>query len=400
MIFANTTGSTYTKYWSAVVNTGVVHHGRRIMWLNKSDFSVGAGTPTWDNIARMEISWRKTTRTTTVVPLDITINGLAYGARHQTPTLIWTFDDGDLAQYSEAYLGTTNPASCMSAYGWPGTAYINSSNIGTSGKMTVANLRTLEAAGWDICSHTHSHIPNAWQYTPSISGTTLTMTNSSIDHGLTTGDSVTVKKLDPIECIGTFVGTMADQSNIAVTIPTPEATTSVTGYNSIDHITQAALRAEIQACLDWLKLNGFTRALEHYAYPYGYHSQAVVDLLQSMGFKTARTLGTMTGSLQAFGWSGLSPSSKSFDWFRLPARGLGSADTAAGVLTDIDSVSKYGGAIIIYGHNFVTAPAVSREFSIANLKTLFDGVKQREREGRLQIKTMREYHRACVSDAA
>jgi len=407
VIMASTTGGTYTNYWAKLVNTGVSKFGRRVLWINKADFgSPAAGSPTWDNIQRIEVLWQKSTRNTTVVPLDITFKGFYAGQRHQKAICIWTFDDGDVSQFSEAWSATTNPGHGLSAYGWPASFFVNSSTIGTGGKMTLANLQTLRDAGCGIYSHTHSHIANAWQYTPSISVTTLTMSNTGVGHGLSNGASVTVQKLDPIECNGTFTGTMADNFTVAVTIPTPEATSSILGYNSLDHITSAALRAEIQQCIDYLYANGFKNCGKHYAYPYGYHSANVVSLLQSMGIKTSRTLGTMTGSTQTFGWTGITNQPAGLDWYRMPARSIGSTgtgpfttETAASVLADVDAAIKYGGMIPLLIHNLTGSPGATRDFALSEFVTLVDGLKHRERMGLIQFMEWDAYYEACLADA-
>jgi len=58
-----------------------------------------------------------------------------------------TFDDGWLSQYTEA-------RKKMDQYGFAGTAYIIPDHIGTSGYMTLQNLKDLQnQAGWDISAH-------------------------------------------------------------------------------------------------------------------------------------------------------------------------------------------------------------------------------------------------------
>ena len=67
-----------------------------------------------------------------------------------TTGVIFTFDDGYASIYSIA-------APIMATYGIEGTAYIISSLIGGGGKMTLANIQALYAAGWDIANHTYDH---------------------------------------------------------------------------------------------------------------------------------------------------------------------------------------------------------------------------------------------------
>ena len=409
VIFASNT-SGYTQYWSKLINTGTVKLGRRILWINKADFGApAAGTPSWANIQRIEVFWQRSTRSTTVVPLDITFKGFYSGIRHQKATLIWTFDDDDASQYDEAWLGTSNPGHSLSAYGWPASFFVNTGSIGSGGKMTYANLRTLLDEGCGIYCHTHSHIANAWQYTPSIVGTTVTLANAaSVAHGKSPGDAVTVQKMDPIEMNGTFsVATAADAYTLTYTCPAPEATTSLVGYNVLDHITQSALRAEIQQCTDGLVAQGFSSAGKHYAYPYGYHSDGVVSLLQSMGFKTARSLSSMSGSTQSYGWTGLGNSPLSLDWYRVPARSIGStfsgswtSEAVATILADVDAVIKYGGTLVLLAHNITNSMGATRDYSLTQFVALLDALKYRERVGLCQFMEWDSYYTKCLQDAA
>lgn len=60
------------------------------------------------------------------------------------------FDDGLSSVYNTVF-------PLMQARGLVGTAYINSSLVGTAGKMTEAQILELAAAGWDIGNHTDTH---------------------------------------------------------------------------------------------------------------------------------------------------------------------------------------------------------------------------------------------------
>jgi len=60
------------------------------------------------------------------------------------------FDDGASSVYETVY-------PLMAARGMKGTAYIESSLIGTTGHMSAAQLLELNAAGWDIGNHTVDH---------------------------------------------------------------------------------------------------------------------------------------------------------------------------------------------------------------------------------------------------
>lgn len=66
-----------------------------------------------------------------------------------SPRVCFTFDDGTADLYSQAF-------PTLAAKGVVGTAYIVSDNIGGS-YVTGAQLAEMEAAGWEIGSHTKTH---------------------------------------------------------------------------------------------------------------------------------------------------------------------------------------------------------------------------------------------------
>jgi peptidoglycan/xylan/chitin deacetylase (PgdA/CDA1 family) len=71
---------------------------------------------------------------------------------HAAPLTVVTiqFDDGNADVYQWA--------SSLNTHGFHATFYVNSGNIGTSGKMTWAQLTTLSQGGNEIASHTVDHV--------------------------------------------------------------------------------------------------------------------------------------------------------------------------------------------------------------------------------------------------
>jgi peptidoglycan/xylan/chitin deacetylase (PgdA/CDA1 family) len=64
--------------------------------------------------------------------------------------VMFTFDDGRLSTYTEAF-------PYMQERDIPGTAYVFGERIGWSGHMTGAQLQEMDSAGWSIANHTMSH---------------------------------------------------------------------------------------------------------------------------------------------------------------------------------------------------------------------------------------------------
>ena len=66
------------------------------------------------------------------------------------PQCLIVFDDGNVAQYDIGF-------NYMQTKGIVGTAYVNGYNIGTDGVLTLADLKSMNAAGWIIGNHCYVH---------------------------------------------------------------------------------------------------------------------------------------------------------------------------------------------------------------------------------------------------
>lgn len=79
------------------------------------------------------------------------------GKAGATGYLTYSFDDGDISAYTKAY-------PILAAHGQVGTAnpVLNLTLSGKSWVMNIQQLLEMEAAGWEICSHsvTHPGLPN------------------------------------------------------------------------------------------------------------------------------------------------------------------------------------------------------------------------------------------------
>jgi len=66
------------------------------------------------------------------------------------PTVIWTFDDGNMSDYTSAY-------SYLSTVGQAGTSFVVSSYIGTKGHLNLEQMLEMAAGGWEFGNHTEHH---------------------------------------------------------------------------------------------------------------------------------------------------------------------------------------------------------------------------------------------------
>ena len=135
-----TNGFQYTAFGAAAVRNGWNFRN-----IPKADFST-MGSGNWATpIAQAR--WRATgaTGVKAVFSFDYMTAGVL-----GTPVVCFQFDDQNSSVYSLAY-------PIMRAHNIPGTVYAISDTIGAGGKMTVAQLAELYAAGWDIANHTADH---------------------------------------------------------------------------------------------------------------------------------------------------------------------------------------------------------------------------------------------------
>lgn len=68
------------------------------------------------------------------------------GATYPNGVISLTFDDTWLSQYTHA-------KPIMDKYGYQGTAYIITGNVGTANRMSLAQLKQLQLQGWEIATH-------------------------------------------------------------------------------------------------------------------------------------------------------------------------------------------------------------------------------------------------------
>lgn len=85
------------------------------------------------------------------ISVELLVKALKEGALLPPKPILLTFDDGGETTYS-----TAQPL--MQRYGFTGTAYIVYNYIGTPNYMTSDQIRFLYAAGWEIGSHSLSHV--------------------------------------------------------------------------------------------------------------------------------------------------------------------------------------------------------------------------------------------------
>jgi peptidoglycan/xylan/chitin deacetylase (PgdA/CDA1 family) len=84
-------------------------------------------------------------------PLTVWVNSIALSLKNDRPIVTFAFDDGYASDYTEA-----RPV--LDKYHFPATSYIVGTMVGSSGRLSVEQLKSLQDLnGWDIASHSYTH---------------------------------------------------------------------------------------------------------------------------------------------------------------------------------------------------------------------------------------------------
>lgn len=89
----------------------------------------------------------------TTISTSMLVDAIEHGAALPPRPIILTFDDNNEDNYTTAF-------PIMKKYGYTGVLYVPFNYVGTPGYMTVAQIKEMAAAGWEVGSHSLSHPMN------------------------------------------------------------------------------------------------------------------------------------------------------------------------------------------------------------------------------------------------
>lgn len=148
----------FTSYMAAVAQIAYntfCPTGWRLLWIPAAAFSIGAGAPVFEGTtwAKLRISMACGPSGAAGVLSTGPIVSCATGTGAQTTTarLAITMDDGNDTDYTVAF-------ALMEQYGLKGTIFMIPAALGTAGTLTLAQLKRMYAAGWDIAGHDTSSL--------------------------------------------------------------------------------------------------------------------------------------------------------------------------------------------------------------------------------------------------
>ncbi len=87
----------------------------------------------------------------TPIPISLLVQAINFGADLPARPVILTFDDGDITIYTNAF-------PIMKAMGYVGVVYIVADRLHADGYLNAEQLKELAAAGWEIGSHSMTHV--------------------------------------------------------------------------------------------------------------------------------------------------------------------------------------------------------------------------------------------------
>ena len=302
--------------------------------------------------------------------------------------VVLSFDDGHASVYSAAY-------PIAKAAGMRGTLYLNGTFIGAPDNLTLAQVKELYAAGWDVGNHTFDHTALVQGGTVARAGGVATFTTSSSGdtHGLRVGDQVVLSGADQPEYVGTKVVTAVPSATAFSFAVSGAPASPATGWISFQKSPAWLTRARVQEQIDWATGNGLLRGREHFAYPQGYFDDAWIATLKSIGFLTGRTVND--DPFPTYIWptyTGLN------DAFHLPAYTLNSLTTADEALAYVDDAILKGASIHLYGHA-VTNPPAPADVATPVFQAIVDGLRARRDAGLLDVQTISQWYTAVTVGA-
>lgn len=139
----------WSKNFHININSDHHKHGWNRFVVHKAAFT-NIGEESWDNtMIRMRVRCEAQAGKNVSVCFD----DLRYDHSATPgigPTCILCFDDNSESVYTKAY-------PIMAANTQFGVAFIITDNVGIGGRMTKAQMTTLQSAGWDISNHSKTH---------------------------------------------------------------------------------------------------------------------------------------------------------------------------------------------------------------------------------------------------
>lgn len=377
------TGTSYATYQSKTYLSGADKTPRRqiITALMNTDAWTRVGTiSNWSAIGKIEFRFGIHASAQNI-PANIFVRKIWKG-KNRAKVMI-TFDDSMDGQINYAY-----PS--LQAAGFKATIFSSPSQIGNAGRLTTSDYTTLYNAGWDMGVQQYNDSADIpVNYTGSSGLTsdglgTATWTNvSSIAHGLSTGDVITVTGAMSPSYNGTFTITKTGASTFTYDI-TGTPLSPDPGQPVCRRLPVETIKRSFQLSQEYLRSHGWTRGNNFAAYSNGVTSPTVERILESIGIVMARTTRT---NAQA----GMDPRCRDSEaMLRLSGQTM-DQQTATTILGVVDDAIKRGRSVILYGHDIDPTPA-SLTITQSEWDLIIAGLTLRSDQGLIDVVTCSEFY--------
>ncbi|MDP4091939.1 MAG: polysaccharide deacetylase family protein [Bacillota bacterium] len=278
--------------------------------------AAASGSSFWGNIYSMDVDIAFTNPNLPTVNFDKIAINVAGNAK-----LLFTFDDSwyDVKQYAEPILTANNFKATLWTYK---DGVLNESGTGPLNIMSVSDINSLYAKGWDVGNHT-------------------------VDH--------------------------------------PDDITALSPENVI---------SEYRDNQTWLDQNGWTRASQHVCYPSGSYNEQVINLLKSIGVKSARTTEY-----------GIQPTPV-FNMYRLKIVFISRDTLVSDIEKQVDEAVATGSTIIFMLHRVEDSPIMTNDtegynalaVSTANFQAIVNYVKQLSDAGSISVETISQWYNEYIGN--
>jgi Polysaccharide deacetylase len=300
------------------------------------------------------------------------------------PKVLVTVDDGFATLFTKIY-------PVMKAANLRGTAYVNGAHVDLAGWSTASQLGEMYAAGWDIGNHGWDHASPGLSKQVTVGsyrrvGSVATIT-FGFNHGYAVGSAVNVAGCDAAEYNGIFaVATVPNPKTITFAVPITEPSLTAAGdcYIAQDPTT---VSSEIRRNRDYIVKNGWPRAADHVAYPYGSWDLSILPLLQNeLGVKTGRLVGASNTNLYNIStFNGLGAQ------YMLPGYDGNPAATAVLMLAEVDAAIDANATVIFFTHGLDDSAPSSSQMLTSEFQSFIEGLVARRAAGLIDVVTISEW---------
>jgi len=156
-------------------------------------------------------------------------------------------------------------------------------------------------------------------------------------------------------------------------------------FDDITVLPAEVKREEYEFCLNWLLENGWTRGAYHVCYPQGSFDEELIEILQEIGIKTART--TLTG-IQPVPVENI---------YKLKCIPVGKDLSLDWIKNEIDRAVETGSSIMFMLHQVEKDPVEVYAISTESFAEIVEYIDNYVKQGKLEVQTISEWYESYIN---